>query len=172
MSGAPDSLRVDGAQRCRWRFGSDDCAEANQHPQINRKLRKQHVFSASDLRANSLHCQIPVKRGPRDAQSFADVEHRHGFVAVHFFGRLKPWVIDQHRLAPVLAPTGTRRRKTSIGPFLNQPPLKLGQRGKNVEDQFTRRRRGVDDPVAERLSFLDLPPSAAIGVKQSFGNLP
>ena len=60
-------------------------------------------------------------------------------------------IIRRHRRTPTEAATGTRRRQTSAGTLLNQPPLELGQCREDVEDQLAAGRRGVNRAVAQRL---------------------
>jgi hypothetical protein len=70
-------------------------------------------------------------------------------VGVHRLGHLHARVVRTERLAPACPPPGPCRNQSSPGPFLQEPAFELGERGKEMEDQFAGCTRGLKCPVAE-----------------------
>ena len=65
--------------------------------------------------------------------------------------RLDAWIIGFHRWTATQTTTGACCRQSGPRTLLNQAALELGQRRKDVEDQFAASRRRVDSAVTDGL---------------------
>jgi len=83
-------------------------------------------------------------------QVLTDLRHCESGVSRQRIGHTDLRGIRTQGLPSTMLASGPGGRKPRPGPFLNQPPLKLGERRKNMEDEFASRCRRVEHTITQR----------------------
>lgn len=96
-----------------------------------------------------LHLHVSVIRRPGDVERAADIVDVQRVIFVQFSGSSHLGFVVINGRTSAESPTGAGGGEPCLGPLLNQPTLKLGERGEYVEDQLARRAGGVDETVAD-----------------------
>jgi hypothetical protein len=86
-------------------------------------------------------------------ERLADGAYRHALVGVELLRSLNPGIVQGHRRATAEPSTRTGSLQSGIRALLNQPPLKLRQRTKDVEDEFPAGARRINGTIADRLEL-------------------
>ncbi len=94
-----------------------------------------------------VHCHVTVKRRFRHFQRGANVVKTDCFVTVEFLGKNDLGLVRPHWRPASFTAASPGSGDPRLCTFLNEPPLELGKRREDVEDEFTRRSRRVDCPV-------------------------